>query len=111
MRKTRAKPSRGEDVRRLVLESDLTIYHATEQKRTLLENMEQAKVLELDLAQVGEIDSAGLQVLLLIKRESLAMGKELRILAHSPAVQEVLDFLNVASYFGDPLVISARKHP
>jgi anti-anti-sigma factor len=111
MRKTTAKRPSSKDVKRLVLEGDLTIYQAPEQKRNLLDALDQAKVVELDLAQIGEIDSAGLQVLLLTKRESLAMGKELRILAHSPAVQEALDFLNVASYFGDPLVISARKHP
>lgn len=111
MRKTTAKPASIKDVKRLVLEGDLTIYQAPEQKRSLLEALEQAKVLELDLSQLGEVDSAGLQVLLLTKRESLAMGRELRILAHSPSLQEVLEFLNVASYFGDPLVISARKHP
>lgn len=111
MRKTRTKSPSGEDVQRLVLEGDLTIYHAQEHKRRLLDALDQAKVVELDLARVSEIDSAGLQVLLLTKRESLAAGKDLRILAHSPAVQELLDFLNVASYFGDPLVISARKHP
>jgi anti-sigma B factor antagonist len=111
MRKTTAKPPSDKDVKRLVLEGDFTIYQAPENKQNLLETLEQTKVLELDLSKVGEIDSAGLQVLLLVKRESLAVGKELHIIAHSPAVQEVLEFLNVASYFGDPLVISARKHP
>ncbi len=111
MRKTRAKAASGKDVQHLALKGDLTIYHALEHKQALLDALYQAKVLELDLARIGEIDSAGLQVLLLTKRESLAAGKELRILAHSPAVQEVLEFLNVTSYFGDPLVISARKHP
>lgn len=106
--KARAKPPSG-DARRLVLETDLTIYNAAEHKRALLDALGQAKVVELDLARVGEIDSAGLQVLLLAKRESLAAGRDLRIVAHSPAVQELLDFLNVAGYFGDPLVISARK--
>jgi len=111
MRKTTAKPPSDKDVERLVLEGDLTIYQAPAQKNSLLDTLDKATVVELDLAQISEIDSAGLQVLLLAKRESLAMGKELRILAHSQAVQETLEFLNVASYFGDPLVISARKHP
>jgi anti-anti-sigma factor len=92
----------------LTLETDLTIYNAPEHKCVLLAALEQASVIELDLAQVAEIDSAGLQVLLLAKRESLAAGKEMRIVGHSPAVQELLDFFNVASYFGDPLVIPAR---
>jgi anti-sigma B factor antagonist len=107
MRKAHAKASTGGDARRLVLENDLTVYNAPEHKRALMDALDQAKVIELDLAKVGEIDSAGLQVLLLAKRESLASGKELRILRHSPPVQELMEFFNVASYFGDPLVIPA----
>jgi anti-sigma B factor antagonist len=108
MRKAHTKAPNNGDVGHLVLDNDLTIYNAPEQKRALLDALEQAKVLELDLAHVGEIDSAGLQILILAKRESLATGKDLRIVAHSPAVQELLDFLNVAGYFGDPLVIPAQ---
>lgn len=108
MRKAHANAAANGNTRRLVLEADLTIYNAPEHKRTLLDTLEQAEVIELDLAAVGEIDSAGLQVLLLAKRESLAKGKEMRIVRHSPAVQELLEFFNVASYFGDPLVIPAE---
>jgi anti-anti-sigma factor len=111
MRKAQTKTTNGASsqtpTRRLTLETDLTIYNAPEHKRALLAALEQASVVELDLAQVAEIDSAGLQVLLLAKRESLAAAKELRIVGHSPAVHELLDFFNVASYFGDPLVIPA----
>jgi len=109
MRKAQSNTKTGGNVQRLVIESDLTIYNAPEQKATLFAALDQADVVELDLAQVGDIDSAGLQVLLLAKRESLAKGKEMRIVAHSPAVQELLDFLNVAGYFGDPLVIPAGE--
>ena len=96
------------NAKRVVVEVDLTVYTAPEQKRVLLGAMEQAKVLELDLARVGEIDSAGLQVLLLAKREALAASKELRIIAHSPAVADLMNFFDVAGYFGDPLVIPAE---
>jgi anti-sigma B factor antagonist len=100
--KATAKPTR------MVIDDDLSIYNAPKHKRALLEALDHAKVVELDLARVGEIDSAGLQVLILAKRELLAQGKDLRIVAHSPAVSELLDFFNLASYFGDPLVISTR---
>jgi anti-anti-sigma factor len=107
MRNTQDKLRSANRTMRLTLDTDLTIYTAPEHKRTLLEGLARADVIELDLAQVGEIDCAGLQVLLLLKRESLAAGKALHIVGHSPAVQELLDFFNVASYFGDPLVIPA----
>ncbi|MFY9329798.1 MAG: STAS domain-containing protein [Georgfuchsia sp.] len=108
MHKQESKTASSGEVRRLVIESDLTIYNAPEQKRALIAALDQAQVVELDLAQVGDIDSAGLQVLLLAKRESVSAKKEMRIVAHSSAVQELLDFLNVAGYFGDPLVIPAK---
>jgi anti-anti-sigma regulatory factor len=48
------------------------------------------------------------QLLMLAKKTALAEGRELRLLAHSPAVIEVFELLNVAAYFGDPLVMDSR---
>ena len=50
----------------LSLSEDLTIYHALEQKTRLLEALAECEELELDLLQVCEIDSAGLQLLILL---------------------------------------------
>ena len=109
MHKQEAKAETSDAIRRLVIDNDLTIYNALEHKRALIAALDQAQVLELDLGQVGDIDSAGLQVLLLVKRESESADKKMRIVAHSSAVQEFVDFLNVAGYFGDPLVIPAKE--
>jgi anti-anti-sigma factor len=95
-------------IHKLSLREDMTIYHAPAQKATLLDGLAKAKALELDLAQVAEIDTAGLQLLLLVKREAAAASKECRIVAHSSAVSEVIEFTRLAGYFGDPMVISAR---
>jgi ABC-type transporter Mla MlaB component len=65
--------------------------------------------LDLDLSQVSEMDTAGFQVLLLAKREALKFNKTVRLTAHSKAVTELLDLYNMASYFGDPMVIPARE--
>jgi len=35
----------------------------------------------------------------------LATQRKLHLVAHSPAVLEVLEMLNLAAHFGDPLVI------
>ncbi|KAB2911689.1 MAG: STAS domain-containing protein, partial [Dechloromonas sp.] len=42
----------------LALSEDLTIYHAQEQKQVLLEALATSQELELDLSQVGEMDTA-----------------------------------------------------
>ena len=91
------------------LTEDLTIYHALEQKAQLLEALAATEALELDLLHVGEIDTAGLQLLLLLKKEAQRAGKRLSIVAHSQAVRSVIDFCNLAAELGDPLVIPAAE--
>ena len=94
---------------RLSLAEDLTIYHALEQKTHLLDALVASDELELDLLQVGEIDTAGLQLLLLLKKEAQRTHKQVSIVAHSQAVRSVIDFCNLATELGDPLVIPAAE--
>ena len=93
----------------LSLTEDLTIYHALEQKHRLLDALGSTDELELDLMQVGDIDTAGLQLLILLKKEAQRTGKRLSIVAHSQAVRAVIDFCNLAAELGDPLVIPAAE--
>lgn len=95
----------------LVITEDLTIYHALEQKPVLLDALAATNELELNLAQVSEMDTAGLQLLILLKKEAQSAGKCVRIVAHSQAVSSVIDFCNMAAEFGDPLVIPAHEAP
>lgn len=101
--------SNKQTVARLSVREDLTIYHAAAQKAELLQAIDAAEAVDLDLAQVGQIDTAGVQLLLLAKREAERRGKALSIVAHSDAVREVIDFCNLAAWFGDPVVITARR--
>lgn len=89
----------------LRIEGEMTIYRAAELKQTLLASLDQAEELEVDLAAVTELDTAGVQILILAKKQALAKQRKLRLTAHSPAVLDVLELLNLAAYFGDPLVI------
>lgn len=91
----------------LRIEGELTIYRAAELKQTLLAAVAEHAELEVDLSQVSEFDSAGLQLLLLAKREAGAAGRTLRLVDHSPAVVEVLDLFDLVAHFGDPLVVAA----
>jgi anti-sigma B factor antagonist len=91
----------------LCLTDDLSIYHATAHKQRLLDALSTTNELDLDLSQVGDIDSAGLQLLLLLKREAHNAGKSLTIVAHSQAVREAIDLCNLAGEFADPMLIPA----
>lgn len=104
-----SETSSATEVGRLTLEADLTIYNAVDTKRQLLDAVHANKTVELDLSQVGEMDTAGFQLLVLAKRECQKLDRTLRIVAHSPAVREVIDFYNMAAFFGDPLVIPAAE--
>ena len=94
---------------RLALAEDLTIYHALEQKPRLIDALDSCDRLELDLSHVVEMDTAGLQLLILAKREAARQGKSLSIVAHSPAVSQTIDFCNLTAFFGDPVVITAHE--
>ena len=93
----------------LSLTEDLTIYHALEQKSALLNALADTDDLELDLMHVGEIDTAGLQLLILLKKEAQRAGKTISIVAHSQSVRAVIDFCKLAAELGDPLVIPAAE--
>lgn len=94
---------------RLAITEELTIYNAMEQKQELMAALATSEALELDLSQVAELDTAGLQLLLLVKREAGLANKRLAIVAHSPVVRQTLDFCNLASFFGDPVIITAHE--
>jgi anti-sigma B factor antagonist len=93
----------------LQIEGDMTIYTAAEIKAELLAHIAQPCEREIDLSEVSEMDSAGLQILILAKREAERHGTRLRLTAHSRAVLDVLDMCNLASYFGDPVVLSCNE--
>jgi anti-sigma B factor antagonist len=92
----------------LRIEGEMSIYRATELKEALLAPLASASALEVDLSGVTEIDTAGLQLLMLAKIVALARGCELRLLAHSPAVLDVLELLSLTGYFGDQIVMPSR---
>jgi anti-anti-sigma factor len=95
----------------LRLDGPLTIYDAAVGKQRLLEELNLAPELDVDLAGVSELDTAGLQVLLLLKREATKQNKPLRFHGHSKAVLQVIDLFNLGSVFGDPLVLPGGAAP
>lgn len=94
---------------RITVDGDLSIYHAAEIKQVLIDEVRAHPVLELDLSHVGEMDTAGFQLLALAKQESQRLGSVLRVVGHSTAVREVIEFFNMVAFFGDPLVIPAGE--
>ncbi|QJD90900.1 STAS domain-containing protein [Duganella dendranthematis] len=97
----------ADDVTRISLDGELTIYRAADLKVSVLEALRKTRVLEIDLSGVIELDTAGLQVLMLAKQTAAAEQRELRLLQHSPAVVEIIEMLDLVAFFGDAVLIHA----
>jgi len=95
----------SDDVLRIAIEGELTIYRAADLKLEVLEALRKTPVLEIDLSGVTELDTAGLQVLMLAKQTAAADQRELRLLQHSPAVMEILQMLDLVAFFGDAVLV------
>ena len=88
--------------RRIAIDGPMTIYEAGSNKRELLEALAGSRGLEIDLFNVDEFDTAGLQLLVLVQREALKAGKPVQLAGASAAVLEVLDRYGLGTRFGDP---------
>ena len=95
----------------LRLEGELTIYEVGEAKAQLCLELDQNRSLQLNLSGLEELDTAGVQLLAWLKQEARRRGVSLVFAAHSPAVMEVFDLLQVASLFGDAILIPPPSHP
>lgn len=100
------QPENG--VTQLAIQGEMTIYTALEQQKILSENLYNRKELQIDLSGVSEIDSAGLQLLMFLKREAAEHQIKLSLTQHSQAIIEVFELLNLSKHFGDPIVLSAN---
>lgn len=106
------QPGKGKGKRsrcRAVIDGTLTIYDAMAGKQALLDALGGSAELEIDLSAVAEMDTAGVQLLVMLKRAAATAGKQLHLVAHSQASLEALDRYNLAAYFGDPVVIPSRR--
>ena len=87
----------------LQIDGEMTIYRAAELKDLLYgvlrEAAAAARGLALDLSQVTEFDSAGVQLLLIARREVERQGQALRLVAPSAAVREVFALTGLSARF------------
>jgi anti-sigma B factor antagonist len=77
-------------IQRLDAGEELTIISAAPLYHTLLSYLDGRGRIEIDLSRVSEMDTAGLQILLLAHRECAARKLRLTLRQPSPAVLEVL---------------------
>jgi anti-anti-sigma regulatory factor len=94
---------------RAIVDGNMTIYEAAADKSVLLDALARSKETEIDLSSVREIDTAGLQLLILAKRESLKAGTRLRVAHHSAASLDVVQRYGLGAYFAEGVGKSAGR--
>jgi len=95
-------------VHRVAIAGEFTIFTAAAVRAQMLEALDSGHDIEIDLAQVTEIDSAGVQLMVAAKLGAAVLQKNLSFSGHSPAVLDTLDLCDLSAYFGDPLLIHSR---
>jgi len=90
----------------LKLTGVLTIYTVAQAKVEIPAHLAKHGAQVLDLSGLEELDTAGVQLLLWLKREAASHATSLGLAHHSPIVVEVLDLLKLTATFGDPILLS-----
>ncbi|KPC55109.1 STAS domain-containing protein [Amantichitinum ursilacus] len=90
----------------LHIEGEFNIYQADQLKPLLLAELSAMENITVDLAQVEEIDTAGIQLLLMLKQEAARQQKAISFINHSKPVLEVFELCNLGGHFGDPMIFT-----
>jgi anti-anti-sigma factor len=81
----------------LAVVGEMTIQTAAERKTELLALLESAAEVEVVLTDVTELDTAGLQVLMMVRREAAQLGKSLRLVSPNKVVTDVLEIAHLTT--------------
>lgn len=87
----------------------MTIYNASELKDIIFPLLTDSRELEINLADVTEIDSAGVQLLMLARKERAERDQTLKLTKHSSEVLDVFELMDLLTYFKDPVVLPGIK--
>jgi anti-anti-sigma factor len=88
---------------------ELTIYNVVRMRQQLATAVGPEDSLSIDLGEVAEIDTAGIQLLMTMKRERECAGLEFILSNHSESVLSAFEHLGLLPYFNDPVVIKRAE--
>jgi len=84
---------------------DMTIYEAGEVRDLFMNALSEKKNINVNLSNVSEIDSAGIQLMVSLKNNASENDLSVQYRSHSQSVIGLLDLFDMTSYFGDPIVL------
>lgn len=92
----------------LSVNGEFTIFTADAHKTALMNAIAQTSAdssVDIDLSAVTEIDTAGLQLMLLAKHEAAAVGRSVTFSNHSDAVLDLVSLFDLVGQLGDPVLL------
>jgi anti-anti-sigma factor len=95
--------SRENDMRHVTLAGEVTIFNAGAIRQQILTALDETDDIDVDLSEVTEIDTAGVQLMVAAKREAAERHKVLHYSACSPVVLDVVALLGLSAYMADAM--------
>lgn len=92
------------------LREELNIASVTEDRDHLVQLLQPAAVLELDLGGLTEIDTAGVQLLVALRKEADSLDCSCRFVGSGDTVQEAFGCLGLGHLLEEPLVGKSVRH-
>lgn len=84
---------------RIRIDDELTIYTAGIASTTISDALAANHSVAIDLSGVSEIDTAGLQILLVARKEALLRDRKVSFIGHNRIVIECLRLMNLSNFF------------
>ena len=81
---------------------ELTIYQVNEFKKELERVIERASVINMNMANVSEIDTSCFQLLMQAQIACHDNDKQLNFVSISPAIREVMELFGLENYLNEP---------
>lgn len=91
------------------LQESLDIASVAEARDHLLQILGSGDRIRIDLSSLTEIDTSGVQLLLSLRKEALAGGKECRFVHPSPPVEDAFRILGCGAVFDESVVTVPAK--
>jgi anti-sigma B factor antagonist len=94
---------------KLSLSGKCTVYTAAQLKKTLLEVFSKNENILINLENVTDFDTAGLQVFVSAKNTAKANHKKIKFISHPECVIAIFDLYGLISFFGDKIVLTPNE--
>lgn len=93
----------------IVISGEMSVYTAKLTQSSLLELLQTENRIRVDLSEVDDIDSAGVQLLLSLRKYAQKKDIDLQFHSHSQCVLDLIELYQIAAELGDPLLLTRHE--